>query len=42
MGKRVDRLIDEALLFTATHSTVLYVQRRTRRAESVREPIGRR
>lgn len=32
LGKRVERVIDEALLHTATLSGVLYVQRRTRRA----------
>jgi hypothetical protein len=32
MPKRIERLIDEALLHTATLSGVLYVQRRTRRA----------
>ncbi|MCL2768905.1 MAG: hypothetical protein FWD42_02180 [Solirubrobacterales bacterium] len=32
MQKRIDRLIDEALLLAATQAGVLYVHRRTRRA----------
>ena len=31
MPKRMERLIDEALLFTATQTGVLYMQRRSRR-----------
>jgi hypothetical protein len=32
MQKRIDRLIDEALLLTATQTGMLYIQRRSRRA----------
>jgi hypothetical protein len=32
MHKRIDRLIDEALLLTATQTGVLYIHRRSRRA----------